>query len=94
VLFRNGLEVDFSVPPAALEALPLDAGPVFARGFQILYDDGRTLDFPEGEIAEPAPPTQAELDRLANDFWYHLLWRRRRWREERSYSRNRYATAS
>jgi aminoglycoside 6-adenylyltransferase len=75
VLFRDGLEVDFSVPPAAaLEALPLDAGPVFARGFRILYDDGRTLDFPEGEIAEPAPPTQAELDRLANDFWYRLLW--------------------
>src|SRR5215831_11138162 len=41
VLFRDGLEVDFVVPPAgAAQEIPADTGPVFARGFEVLYHDG------------------------------------------------------
>jgi aminoglycoside 6-adenylyltransferase len=74
-LFEDGLEVDFSIlPAAAAREIPPGAAPVFARGFRILYDDGLGLEPPEHAPAEAAPPSQAELDRLANDFWYHLLW--------------------
>jgi aminoglycoside 6-adenylyltransferase len=75
VLFRDGLEVDFSILPAgAAEAIPPDAEAVLVRGFSILYDE---LDLGALEPAAAAPtalPSQAELDQLSNDFWYHLLW--------------------
>jgi aminoglycoside 6-adenylyltransferase len=84
VLFRDGLEVDFAVVPAAAAGEPPpEVGAVFARGFRILYDDGIGIEAPQGPVAEPAPPTQAELDQLANDFWYHLLWAAKKlWRGE------------
>jgi aminoglycoside 6-adenylyltransferase len=84
VLFRDGLEVDFSVPPAAAAGeIPSDATAVFARGFRVLYDDGLGLEPPKAVELEAPPPTQAELDQLTNDFWYHLLWAAKKlWRGE------------
>ena len=76
VLFRDGLEVDFSILPAAVAtAPPPEAQAVLARGFSILYD-GIGLAAPRAGCADrPAPPpTQERLDQLSNDFWYHLLW--------------------
>jgi aminoglycoside 6-adenylyltransferase len=75
VLFRDGLEVDFSILPAAVAtAPPLEAQAVLARGFSVVYDE---IGLPSLEPAASTPtprPTQERLDHLSNDFWYHLLW--------------------
>ena len=83
VLFRDGLEVDFAVlPAAAAREIPPEANAVFARGSRVLYDDGLGIAPPEGADDE-APPTQAQFDQLTNDFWYHLLWAAKKlWRGE------------
>jgi aminoglycoside 6-adenylyltransferase len=75
VLFRDGLEVDFSILPAAIAtAPPPEAQAVLARGFSVLYD-GVGLAAPEPAGQKPAPPpNQGRLDQLSNDFWYHVLW--------------------
>jgi aminoglycoside 6-adenylyltransferase len=82
VLFRSGLEVDVSVLPAALATeIPPETAPILARGFRVLY--GEIGEPPEAPPGESPPPTQAELDQLANDFWYHLLWAAKKlWRGE------------
>jgi len=84
VLFRDGLEVDFAIVPAAVALdIPPEAGAVFARGFRVLYTDD--ISFPEREPSslEPPPPTQERFDQLVNDFWYHLLWAAKKlWRGE------------
>jgi aminoglycoside 6-adenylyltransferase len=74
VLFRDGLEVDFSVlPTRAAGELPPDAEAALGHGFSVLHDE-LGLDL-EPRPATPAPPpSQAALDRVSNDFWYHLLW--------------------
>jgi aminoglycoside 6-adenylyltransferase len=75
VLFRDGLEVDFAILSAGVaESPPQEAAGIFARGYRVLYDDGIGLVVPELREAEAGPPTQAQLDQLSNDFWYHLLW--------------------
>src|SRR5262245_33164363 len=84
VHFRDGLEVDFAIVPAAVAAaIPPEADAVFARGYRVLFADG--ISFPEREpssIDAPAP-TQERFDRLVNDFWYHLLWAAKKlWRGE------------
>jgi aminoglycoside 6-adenylyltransferase len=75
VLFRDGLEVDFSILPAAVAtAPPPEAQAVLARGFSILYD-GIGLPALETAAITPRPrPSQERLDQLSNDFWYHVLW--------------------
>jgi aminoglycoside 6-adenylyltransferase len=75
VLFRDGLEVDFSILPVVIaKEPPPEADAVLARGFSILYD-GIGLAAPEPAGPKPAaPPTQEQLDQLSNDFWYHLVW--------------------
>ena len=84
VLFRDGLDADFAVPPAAAAGeIPPEAVGVFARGFRVLYDDGIGVASPEAASVEPPVPTQAQFDQLANDFWYHLLWAAKKlWRGE------------
>ena len=73
VLFRDGLEVDFSVLPAVTaRETPPEANVVLARGFKMLY--GETSPPTEASPIESAPPAQEQLDQLSNDFWYHLLW--------------------
>jgi aminoglycoside 6-adenylyltransferase len=75
VLFQDGLEVDFSILPNAVgKAPPRDVDPVLARGFQVLYDNGLGLSARPRPTFEPPIPTQADLDQLSNDFWYHVLW--------------------
>jgi aminoglycoside 6-adenylyltransferase len=75
VLFRDGLEADFAIPPAAAAAEPPPGvATVFARGFRVLYDDGIGVVVPTARASEHERPTQAQLDQHSNDFWYHLLW--------------------
>jgi aminoglycoside 6-adenylyltransferase len=75
VLFGDGLEVDFSIlPVAALEALPPEARAVLGRGFVVLHDELGLAGLEPGAVAPPPPPSQARLEQLSNDFWYHLLW--------------------
>jgi aminoglycoside 6-adenylyltransferase len=74
VLFRDGLEVDFSLLPAtAAGALPPDAEGALAPGFSVLHDE-LGLDLEPPAVTPTPPPSQAALDRVSNDFWYHLLW--------------------
>jgi aminoglycoside 6-adenylyltransferase len=84
VLYRDGLEVDFAIlPAAAATALPPEAAAVLALGFRVLYDDGIGIDTPGPPSIELRAPAQAEFDQLANDFWYHLLWAAKKlWRGE------------
>lgn len=71
VLFADGLEVDFVVlPAAAASSLPAE---VLRRGFRVLHDE-IGLDLTTRDEATPAPPTQAQVDQLSHDAWYHLLW--------------------
>jgi len=84
VFFRDGLEVDFAIVPAAVAAeIPPEADVVFARGFRVLYSDG--ISFPDREPTsiETPMPTQERFDQIVNDFWYHLLWAAKKlWRGE------------
>jgi aminoglycoside 6-adenylyltransferase len=75
VLFRDGLEVDFSILPAAVaKRPPIEAAQLLARGFSVIYDDiGLAVPEPAGSTPS-STPSQAQLDQLSNDFWYHLLW--------------------
>lgn len=74
VLFRDGLEVDFAILPAALAAaVPREAEVVLRRGFRMLYGEIAVADVAAGG-AEGLPPTQPQLDALSNDFWFHTLW--------------------
>jgi aminoglycoside 6-adenylyltransferase len=75
VLFRDGLEVDFSILPAVIaKEPPPEAEAVLVRGFSILYDGIGLPTLEPADIAPSRPPTQELLDHLSNDFWYHLLW--------------------
>ena len=84
VLFRDGLEVDFALVPAAVAAeIPPEADAVFARGFRVLYADGVSFAEREPSSIETPAPTQERFDQLVNDFWYHLLWAAKKlWRGE------------
>jgi aminoglycoside 6-adenylyltransferase len=77
-LFESGLEVDFALVPAdavrALLAEP-EVGVVFARGYRVLEDELELEDdLARAAHAEPAPRAEADLARLSQDFWYHVLW--------------------
>lgn len=75
VLFQDGLEVDFSILPAAIaKAPPAEADAVLGRGFRVVYDDIGLDDLEPAGTPPTSPPTQAALEQLSNDFWYHLLW--------------------
>jgi aminoglycoside 6-adenylyltransferase len=74
VLFENGLDVDFSILPAAIaKAPPPEADVVLGRGFRVVYDDIGLEAFEPAGAPAASPPTQASLEQLSNDFWYHLL---------------------
>lgn len=75
VLFRDGLEVDFSILPAAVaKAPPPEAEAVLGRGFRVVYDDVGLAALEPAGTPPVSPPTQASLEQLSNDFWYHVLW--------------------
>ena len=76
VLFRSGLEVDFSLVPVAdftgLLADPEAAG-VLARGYRVLHDELGVSDGLARAAAVHEPPVP-DLQSIAHDFWYHALW--------------------
>lgn len=81
VLFDDGLEVDFSVFPAAgLEALLADPGAVatIARGYRILHDEVGLAGL-LAELGSPAVQLRA-LPEVGHDFWYHAIWTAKKWR--------------
>jgi hypothetical protein len=78
VLFQDGLEVDFSILPAPVaKAPPAEADAVLGRGFCVVYDGIGLDDLEPAGTPPTAPPTQAALEQLSSDFWYHVLWARR-----------------
>lgn len=80
VLYRGGLDVDFSVfPVSQLDALLAgEAGAVLVRGVRIVLDkDGQLRRMIEAVPAFPAIrelPTQAAFLQDVQDFWYHAVW--------------------
>src|SRR4029453_14188336 len=75
VLFDDGLEVDFSILPAAVaKAPPPEAEAVLERGYSVLYDHIGLVFSQTAGTTPPPPPSQDGLDQLSNDFWYHVLW--------------------
>ena len=39
-----------------------------------MLHDELGLDLQPRSVPPPPPPSQVALDRVSNDFWYHLLW--------------------
>ena len=80
-LFADGLEVDFSVFPAAgLRALLEEPGAAatIGRGYRILHDElGLAASF--SGLTSP-PPQARDLAEIAQDFWYHAIWTAKKWR--------------
>jgi aminoglycoside 6-adenylyltransferase len=81
VLFDDGLEVDFSVFPAAgLDALAADPGAAatIARGYRILHDElGLANLLP---TFRPSVAQTRELVEIGQDFWYHAIWAAKKWK--------------
>jgi len=95
VLFANGADGDFSILPARFidemetmqpgDFLHQQAANVVARGYRVLVDKGGRLAPILSMMASTAPPrhappTQAELDQMLADFWYHCPWTARKLR--------------
>jgi aminoglycoside 6-adenylyltransferase len=80
VLYETGEDVDLPLfPLAALERLEqnADIAVILARGYRVLVDEiglDESLRRIAERASEPEPPTQADFDHLATDFWYHALW--------------------
>jgi aminoglycoside 6-adenylyltransferase len=80
VLYETGEDVDLPlIPVSALERLESskNATGLLARGYRVLHDEvGLTERLGRAAKLEraPMPPTQADFDQLASDFWYHALW--------------------
>jgi len=73
VLFDNDLDVDFAfLPPSVATAPPAEAISVLGRGFRVLYGEFAFDAVETGGVASVL--TQAMLDQLSHDFWYHVLW--------------------
>ena len=81
VLYRGGLDVDFSMfPVSQLDALlGSDAAAVLERGVRVVLDKDGQLRQRLSAVA-PASPTAGELPAQAafmqdvQDFWYHAVW--------------------
>lgn len=80
VLYETGEDVDLPLfPLSALDRLEQsgNAAALFARGYRLLVDkiglEDRLRNL-AGTEPVPSRPSQADLDQLAADFWYHALW--------------------
>jgi aminoglycoside 6-adenylyltransferase len=81
VLLEGGVDVDVVPVPAAGAEERLrsnEISPVLRRGFRVLHDElGIAPRLEEAVAWAPAPelpPTEAELDQVCADLWYHGLW--------------------
>lgn len=80
VLYRDGLDVDFSIfPVSQLEQLLAgEAAAVLARGVRVVLDkDGQAQHLIAAAPASPAMrelPTRAAFLQDVQDFWYHAVW--------------------
>jgi molybdopterin-guanine dinucleotide biosynthesis protein A len=80
VLYDTGEDVDFVLfPVSVLDRLETseNAGALLRRGYRVLVDriglEEQLRRFVE-RATVPATTTQSNLDELASDFWYHVLW--------------------
>jgi len=83
VLFRSGMDVDFALVPAALahDLVAVSDDPqvrtVLGRGIKVLVDKTgfirAALDGLPHSGAAADVPSQAELDQISKDFWYHVI---------------------
>lgn len=82
VLFKGGLDVDFSIIPCAKveqmvqHGFPPEIAEVFRRGMRVLLDrDGLAtrLKLHDTEPIPPRPPTESEFLEMIHDFWYHAV---------------------
>lgn len=81
VLYRGGLDVDFSIfPNDALRklvdgGLPTEVQDVLRRGYRVLMDKDETLGKLKAFPARmPSPPTAQEFNQHIDDFLYHAVW--------------------
>jgi aminoglycoside 6-adenylyltransferase len=88
VLYSDGRDVDFSVFPAAWQALVAqtpEGASVLRRGYEIVLDkDGHLARVPPS-LSGQSPnrqglPSEEEFQSLVADFWYHFLWTARKLR--------------
>jgi aminoglycoside 6-adenylyltransferase len=74
-LFDSGLEVDFTLLPAAAVGVVLadsDAMGIVARGYRMVHDEvGLEGALKRANTTKAAAPDAVQL---AHDFWYHALW--------------------
>jgi aminoglycoside 6-adenylyltransferase len=89
ILFADGCDVDISILPTQLldeleqqgsaSVLFQQGSNVVARGYRVLLDrDARVAPMLEMMASSTSPshlpPSQAELDQVLSDFWYHCPW--------------------
>lgn len=81
VLYRGGLDVDFSVfPVSQLDALLTgDAAAVLARGVRVVLDKDGQMRQRLSTMVPTSPtvhelPTQEAFLQDVQDFWYHAVW--------------------
>jgi aminoglycoside 6-adenylyltransferase len=80
-LFDDGLEVDFSVFPAAgLDVIAADpaAAATVARGYRILHDELGLVELLGGLSSSGVQAR--DLAEIRQDFWYHAIWTAKKWR--------------
>ena len=79
VLYRGGLDVDFSVfPVSQIDALAAsEAVSVLARGVRVVLDKDRQMERLIVAASSPVGrelPTEAAFLQDVHDFWYHAVW--------------------
>jgi aminoglycoside 6-adenylyltransferase len=80
VVYESGEDVDLPLfPVSVLDRLEDsdNAAQLLARGYRLLVDKiglDERLHHMAQHLPQPSSPSQADLDQLAADFWYHALW--------------------
>jgi aminoglycoside 6-adenylyltransferase len=88
VLYDTGEDVGFVLLPQEIAGKDGPEG-VLQRGYRVLVDKLDVATRLRELASTPtrrSPPTQAEFDQLAADFWYHALWTARKLRRGEVYA--------